>query len=158
MFNITRHTIINYDHNIFLGQSLKNSNEFHGLCISIKEVLGIAKLITEKYPKPIENNIELLNRRISNNHDKLFIFAVGKNSTVSMLTYQCHDKHFLEPIYNGRGILLHEPLETLNISFKLANNNLFSVLLCDFKFYNINESISKSNNIRSNFHSHYSVI
>lgn len=156
--NTMRHTIINYNPCIFLGQNLKIES-LYVLCRDIKDMLNFSKMIIEKNPIPLDHKINLSERRISNNHDKFMVFAIGKPSSTSIISYKYHGQDIVESIYNGNGILFHEPIEVLSIDIKSTNNNIFSMMMCDFKYYNVNEFINhKPKDIRSNFHSYYTVI
>lgn len=152
---ITYHTLL-YDHKILYRSSL-GLDKYNNLFNNIKKQLGFNKIIYEKYPSKIDKDILVKrDRLITESNDKLLIFAIGNPNVISLLWYKIHNKQKHISIFNGKCVVLNEPIGMHEIEIKHCNQNLFSAVFCDFKYYNI-QRFMEHNDTKANFNSNYII-
>lgn len=153
---ITYHTLL-YDHKI-LSKSPLGIDRHTELLTTVKKQLNFNKIIAEKYPTNLVNKFLIeRNRLITETYDKLLIFAIGNPNIISVLWNKIHNKYKHISIFNGKAIVLNEPIGLHEIEIKHNSNNLFSAIFCDFKHYNL-KKFTERHGISSNLTLNYNII
>jgi len=147
-----------YDHKV-LTRSPLGLEKYHELIKKIKQQLNIEKIIFEKIPEHITDKNLIINRNrlVTETNDKLIIFAVGNPNIVSTLWYKAHNQMKHISIFNGKAIVLNPPLGLFDVNIKNSGSNLFSTIICDFQFYNI-QKFNERHNLTTNFTLNYQIL
>lgn len=143
-----------YDHKA-LSKSPLGLDKYNNLFSRVKQQLNHNKIIYEKSPIPIDSQLVIQrDRLITETHDKLLIFGVGNPNMISVLWHKIYNRYKHVSIFNGKAIILNEPIGLHEIEIKHYSNNLFSAVFCDFQHYNIKkftEQHGQSSNLTSNY-------
>lgn len=150
------HNILLYDDKI-LDKNPLNIDQYTKLFDRVKAQLNFNKIIVEKYPLNLIGKLTIeRNRLITEKYDKLLIFAIGDPNIISVLWYKIYNKYKHISIFNGKAIILNEPIGLHDIEIKQNNNNLFSAVFCNFQHYNI-KTFSEHHGTSSNLTLNYSI-
>lgn len=151
------HTLF-YDAGILQSPPL-NLLKYKSLVQQVKISLGLDKIIYENSPHPISNSLSISrDRLITENHDKLLIFAIGKSNAISVLWMKYHNKYNHVSIFNGKAIIMNSIEYLQDINVKQLYYHLFSCVLCDFKHYNIQKFSDKHNSNNFNLNNNFNIM
>lgn len=151
------HTLF-YDAGILQNPPL-DLNKYKALLQQVKTTLNLDKIIHENAPHIISNSLHIDRERlITENNDKLLIFAVGKPNTISVLWMKYHNKYNHVSVFNGKAIIMNSIEYLQDIEVKQLSHHLFSCVLCDFKHYNIKKFSDKHNSSNFNINDTFNII
>lgn len=147
---------LNYNPKLFISPML-DEFAYYQLIKDIKKKLHINKIVCEKLPSIMQDNLYIeRNRLITEHDDKLLIFAIGNPSSISTLWYTKHNKNYHIDIFNGKCVIINLPIYSNANKIAQKKSHIFNVVFCDFKHYNISKISAKHN--MKNFHSHFIII
>jgi len=149
--------IINYKKNTF-SQPPLSPEKYNQFFIDLKYKLGFNNIIYEKFPKRIDTKLTIeRNRIITEQQDKLAVFSVGNPSVISMLWYRDYNTEKHIPITDGQILIFDSILYTDRFFIKQKYNNLYSVVFCDFKYYNIKNYINLHDQTNFNINAYFNI-